>query len=320
MIANHNLFMNLRECSVFALALTFLAYGAAGQCPTAPGPLVVPALGDARETPPIGVNKVAQTFVAPGSGCLQVQSVQVMVAGHAPEGDLVVSIYTVATTGAPGSPIGGSTSIPVFSSGDAFVLKTAEFKTPVEIAGGTAYAVVFSEPAATKGSTHYTLQEMQKGPYATGMVWIDDSGWASQTNRDIPMTVTFTCCSTGCTRTQGYWKNHYELWPAFTTMMLGSVAYTPEQLEAILQLSPGSGQGANGLISMAHQLIGAKLNILAGASQAAISSAILAADTLIGSQNPLSSGYLPTSATGTLNTTLTNYNEGVLSGGPPHCQ
>ena len=47
------------------------------------------------------------------------------------------------------------------------------------------------------------------------------------------MTVTFGCCPTGCTYTQGYWKNHYPtFWPTFTTLTLGSVAYTPAQLEA----------------------------------------------------------------------------------------
>ncbi len=310
--------MTFRSLLLFTIALTFLASGAVAEC-TPPQPLAVPALGDQKGTPPIGANLIAQTFVAPGAGCGQVKSVEFQVKGDSPLGALVVAIYTVDGTGKPLAATGVSTSIPLFDSAGAYVTKTAIFATPVQVTGGNAYAVVFSQPATTNGSHHYDLRSMQKpggGPYAPGMLWVGAT-WEAQANRDVLMTLTFECCPTGCTYTQGYWKNHPEFWPV-TTLALGSVTYTREQLVQILK-EPVSG---NGLISLAYQLIAAKLNILAEAPQAPVSAAISAADGLIGSLTvpPVGSGYLQPSVTGSLNDTLNQYNNGVLPGGPPHCQ
>lgn len=123
----------------------------------------------------------------------------------------------------------------------------------------------------------------------------------------------------GCTRTQGFWKTHYpEAWPAGVLaggMTLGSVTYTAAQLEAIF-LQPVRG---NGLISLSHQLIAAKLNVASGADPSSAQSAISAADGLIGGLvvPPVGSGYLAPSSTSALNTALTNFNEGLT--GPGHC-
>lgn len=129
---------------------------------------------------------------------------------------------------------------------------------------------------------------------------------------------------TGCTRTQGYWKNHGPVtkgnqsneWDV-TSMMLGSVLYTDLELLAIFNTQPKKG---NGLVSLAHQLIAAKLNIANGAGYTdAVMDAIEAADALIGSTviPPKGSGFISSSVTSSLNTTLTMYNEGKL--GTPHC-
>jgi hypothetical protein len=98
-------------------------------------------------------------------------------------------------------------------------------------------------------------------------------------------------------------------------MTLGSVTYTAAQLEAIFD-QPVRG---NGLISLSHQLIAAKLNIGSGADPTSIQSSIAAADALIGGLvvPPVGSGYLAPSTTSALNTALTNFNEG--STGPGHC-
>ena len=73
------------------------------------------------------------------------------------------------------------------------------------------------------------------------------------------------------------------------------------------------------MISLAHQLIAAKLNIANGADATAIQSSINAADALIGNLviPPVGSGFLAQSATSTLVTALTNYNEGATD--PGHC-
>jgi len=130
-----------------------------------------------------------------------------------------------------------------------------------------------------------------------------------------------------CTFTQGYWKTHGPVpvgnnnyvWPASVQaggLTLGTVNYTPTQLLAIFN-KPAAG---NGLISLAHQLIAAKLNKANGAASTPfVDNAIAAADALIGGLviPPVGSGSLPSSSTSGLTGTLTSYNEGSI--GPGHC-
>jgi cysteine-rich repeat protein len=120
--------------------------------------------------------------------------------------------------------------------------------------------------------------------------------------------------SDDCTFTQGYWKNHPEAWPV-SSLKLGSVTYSKDELIAIFK-TPVKG---NGLIQLAHQLIAAKLNVAAGASDSAIKSAIDQADALIGSLvcPPKGDGKLATSATEGLTGKLDAFNNGAV--GPGHC-
>ncbi len=81
--------------------------------------------------------------------------------------------------------------------------------------------------------------------------------------------------------TQGYWKNHSEAW-GLNEMSLGGVLYTKTQLLDIFS-TPVRGNGA---ISMAHQLIAAKLNMAAGAHPTqATMDAINAADVMLGNNS-----------------------------------
>ena len=115
-----------------------------------------------------------------------------------------------------------------------------------------------------------------------------------------------------CTRTQGYWKNHASVW-AGRSLTLGTVTYTQAQLLSILN---GEVKG-NGLVSLAYQLIAAKLN--GGANDPAIASTIAAADALIGSRviPPVGNGYLAPNVTDAIKTQLDAYNNGRV--GPPKC-
>jgi len=123
-----------------------------------------------------------------------------------------------------------------------------------------------------------------------------------------------------CTFTIGYWKNHPEAWAASCLPMnLGSNSYTQAELMQILN-QPVAGNGA---ISMAHQLIGAKLNICMGANPAAVSSCITSADALLAGCGadkipPLGSCSLAPGTTSTLTQCMDDYNQGVT--GPGHCQ
>lgn len=124
----------------------------------------------------------------------------------------------------------------------------------------------------------------------------------------------------GCTFTWGYWKTHdgsgpqANAWPV-ASLSLGSVSYNKAELQSIL----GAPVAGNGLISLAHQLIAAKLNIANGADPTAIAATITAADALIGSKvvPPVGSGYLKPNAVSALVTALDNFNSGVT--GPGHC-
>ena len=121
-----------------------------------------------------------------------------------------------------------------------------------------------------------------------------------------------------CTRSQGYYKNHPDDWPV-QSLTLGTVAYTQTQLLAIL----GRPVKGNGLISLAKQLIAAKLNAAAGAYvPPSVVTAIADADALIGIRvvPPVGVGVLATSSTGSLTAILDQYNNGNSLGGPPHCE
>jgi len=124
------------------------------------------------------------------------------------------------------------------------------------------------------------------------------------------------CGSTGCTLTLGFWKNHPEDWPV-TTLSLGTTSYSQTDLLNILN-QPVKG---NGLVSLAHQLIAAKLNIANGASGSVIATTIANADSAIGGLvvPPIGSGSLSTSSVGSLVTALDNFNNGLVAGGPGHC-
>jgi hypothetical protein len=108
-----------------------------------------------------------------------------------------------------------------------------------------------------------------------------------------------------CTYSYGYWKKHPSSWPV-SSLTLGSVNYNAAQLQQILN-TPALG---NGLISLAHQLIAAKFNVLIGANPLTINSTLTAADALIGSLvvPPVGAGYLAPSSTSGMTQILDEFN------------
>jgi hypothetical protein len=100
-----------------------------------------------------------------------------------------------------------------------------------------------------------------------------------------------------------------------TSLTLGTVSYTDLELLSIFNTPAGG----NGLISLAHQLMAAKLNIANGADGSSVAGAIAAADALIGGLvvPPVGTGFLAPKNTSSLNATLTSFNQGDI--GPGHC-
>jgi len=119
-----------------------------------------------------------------------------------------------------------------------------------------------------------------------------------------------------CVHSQGYWKTHPNAWPV-STLKLGNVIYTKTQLLAIWN-TPAAG---NGLVSLAHQLMAAKLNILAGAlAPSLILGAVGTADALIGNLiiPPVGAGFLAPAVTSHLTDDLEEFN--TEENGDVQCQ
>lgn len=157
------------------------------------------------------------------------------------------------------------------------------------------------------------LNELQYGSVYHFVAFAHDASGAAVSG--LSQTVMgATTASTNCTYTLGYWKNHTNVWPV-GSLTLGSVSYTQAQLLSIF----GQPVQGNGLISLAHQLIAAKLNIANGADPTAAAAAIASADALIGALvvPPVGGGSLAPNQTSSLTQTLDNFNNGVT--GPGHC-
>jgi hypothetical protein len=144
------------------------------------------------------------------------------------------------------------------------------------------------------------------------------SARASGTNTESAMSPTVIVVTgaapRNCTFTQGYWKNHEDVWPV-GSLTLGTVNYNAAELLAIFN-QPAKG---NGLTILAHQLIAAKLNIAGGADPSAAAAAIAAADAMIGNLVcvPVGSGTLSPASVNATAQTLDSYNNGLI--GPGHC-
>jgi uncharacterized repeat protein (TIGR01451 family) len=178
------------------------------------------------------------------------------------------------------------------------------------LAAGASFSVTV-EAATNPESCDYGLNN-------TATVAADNESARKTGNNTASASISVTCPPPpppgGCTFTQGFWKTHPEAWPV-SSLSLGTVSYTSDELEAIFN-APVAG---NGLISLAHQLIAAKLNIASGADPSAISQAITDADAMIDGLvvPPVGSGSLAPGDTSDLVDALTAFNEGAT--GPGHC-
>ena len=155
------------------------------------------------------------------------------------------------------------------------------------------------------------LDAVRPGDYAF-RVWALGDG-VNAGSGSVPSQVQFFSTTGNPECTQGFWKNHPEVWPAgCTPMLLGTVAYSAAQLMSIYN-QPAVG---NGLISLAHQLITVKLNICNGSNPANIAATVAAADALIGALvvPPVGGGFLAPGTTSALTQTLDDWNNGLIPG------
>jgi hypothetical protein len=188
---------------------------------------------------------------------------------------------------------------------------------PFQLAPNEALDVEIGDLADESGVDGTTTGELQSAQSYVFCVYpIGPNGPDPAVHGTISTTLTANTSPQGqnCTFTVGFWKTHPEAWPV-TSLTLGTVTYSQADLLSIL----GEPVGGNGLISLAHQLIAAKLNIAQGADPSAASAAIASADALIGGLvvPPVGSGFLSPASTSSLTQTLDDYNNGIT--GPGHC-
>lgn len=124
----------------------------------------------------------------------------------------------------------------------------------------------------------------------------------------------------GCTRTQGYWGSSpagklrlIEL--VGSGLSLGNRTYTATEMASIFNTPAGG----NALISLAHQLMAAKLNILNGTNNSQVGTFITQAENLIANLiiPPIGSDFVANSSTlgqqmDVVKTALDDYNNGKL--------
>ena len=116
----------------------------------------------------------------------------------------------------------------------------------------------------------------------------------------------------GCTYTQGFWKNHFDVWPV-DGLNLGGVEYTNVQLLNILNTAVKGDKS----LSLAHQLIAAKLNVANGADPSEIAGAIADADAWLAAHGGVGSGQKKWDGGEPIKDALDAYNNGWI--GPGHC-
>ena len=166
------------------------------------------------------------------------------------------------------------------------------------------------------------LDQMPPGYYAV-RVWAEGDG-VDPNSGSLASNVVFVSTLGKPECTQGFWKTHgsgacdvaaphVDVWPpSCLPMTLGTVSYTEAELCAIYN-TPANG---NGLISLAHQLITAKLNGCNGSDLTPIAGTIAAADAQIGGLviPPVGGGFLSPGSTSANTQTLDDYNNGIIPG------
>ena len=277
----------------------------------------------------IGVFVTVSIAVVPLAGATEFDS-PTIAKGNTGHGKQTIAI----TAGASGAPNGFT-----LWWMDAPMYNSLGGEWPTVPVPGMGYAAFIGEPTLNTFGGQYTTFLL--GPNETTLIEIGDlrqesgvSGVEGELLYDrryyfvafandsrgrpaSPASVTLvarTTQSTNCTYTQGFWKNHKNVWPT-ASVDLGGVTYNKEQLCDIFDTSVKG----NGLVSLAHQLIAAKLNFANGASSPAAESAMNDADALIGALlvPPIGGGYLHPSLVSTLAQTLDDFNNGII--GPGHC-
>ncbi len=231
-----------------------------------------------------------------------------------------VNVATVTTTG---GPLGATATANVAFGAPTTVVDACVTVTDVP-AGALGSACAGEGP----NSFSYTLLA---GPYETCGVaepdfvntatFVAPSGATGSASWSIPVQV--ACVSAGCTYTQGYWKTHSREGPAPYDGRWRNLG--PLEEDTVFFLSgktwlevfrtPVRG---NAYYDLAHQYMAAKLNVLAGASPAALGSALSTCEAFFSASGPGTPlGAAQRASLVGLASLLDQFNGGAI--GPGHC-
>jgi hypothetical protein len=178
--------------------------------------------------------------------------------------------------------------------------------------------------ALAGGLVAWTTPTVRAVSLATGAAGSPPPHSSTTTESTAPEATTTTQPRQGCTRTQGYWKNHADPGRHYDTTwdaVGGPDAEFFESGHTYLEILNSSPQDGNAFLILAHQWIAAELNLAAGASvPPAVQSAFDEAQSLL--QSWSAAGEIPKSDPARsraieLASTLDQYNNGKA--GTPHC-
>jgi hypothetical protein len=212
---------------------------------------------------------------------------------------------------APGTPLGPSTEAPFSFPAQPTLVNDS---VNVDDTNGMSW------PFSTSGSQSYTRTFTCNQDEGTH----DNTATIRETGQSDNASVTVACVpppSTGCTATQGYWKNHATGKKADPTWALvggPNAAFFSSGMSWITLFgTPPS--GGNAYIILAHQYMAARLNLLAGASSTPQVNAALAWATSFFSTYTPSSTLTDAVRAQAIATAglLDDYNNGDI--GPGHC-
>jgi hypothetical protein len=187
----------------------------------------------------------------------------------------------------------------------------------------TLSACLFSNNSAaggTFGKADPFGSTAENGSGEGGALFVMDGATANQCNStysgnssDVWGTVLNGCPP--CPKPIGYWKNNPAAWPV-NSLTLGSQSYPESTLIEILRLK----NRGDASLTLADQMIAAKLNAVGNVVPAAAADAIASGDTLLAKYTgPLSYNVRPSTTDGqkmvAIAATLNDYNNALLSPG-----
>jgi hypothetical protein len=181
--------------------------------------------------------------------------------------------------------------------GPATTTTTTSTSSTTSSSTSTSSSTTTTAPTTSTTSSTTTTRPTTTSSTTTTQPVASTTTSTTSTTTTSPSTTTMTIPVGACPLEQGFWKNHPAAWPV-GTLMLGSQTYSERELLAVLR-TPIGRSGSDASLSLAHQLIAAKLSIANGSDPTVIAGTVAHADRLLAAfGGKLPYGVRPSSALG----------------------